>query len=65
MSNWMETLEQTQNRVEGLCTPPGLGTLQDPQRGAGGHSWEGGCLGYHAQPVASVTWWWKAAETAC
>ena len=39
MTNWEETPRQTQNSLEGLYIAFGLGTPQDPPRGAGKRCW--------------------------
>ena len=43
-SNWEEAPGQTQNSLEGLYIPTGLGMSWDPSGGAGGCHWGEGCL---------------------
>jgi len=45
MSDWEETLQQTQNPLEGLYISSGLGTPQDLPGGAGECGWGEGSLG--------------------
>ena len=46
---------QTQNSLEGLYIPSGLGPPQAPPGGAGECRWGEGCLGFPPGCVASAT----------
>ncbi len=50
------TMVMTQNTLEGLYISSGLGTPQDPPRGAGKRCWGEGHLDYFAEPAATVAW---------
>lgn len=52
--------EQTQNTLEGLYVPSGLGTPRDSPRTAGG--WEEGTLMYVVKAAATTTWNWISSR---
>ena len=56
MSRWEETPRKTQDTLEWLCRPAGLGTPWDPPGRAGGSVRREGSLGVPAQAAAPVTW---------
>ena len=51
-----ETPRKTQDTLERLCRPAGLGTPWDPPGRAGGSVRGEGSLGVPAQPAAPATW---------
>ena len=55
MSRWEETPGKTQDTLERLCRPAGLGTPWDPPRRAGGSVRSEGSLGVPSQTAASAT----------
>ena len=54
-SYWEKAPRETQNSLEGLYVPSGLGTPRDPTGGAGECHWGEGCVGFSPELVAPST----------